>query len=56
MQRPEEGERFFFRSIAVSKASPTEMYLYPEWQQAFGERKTPLLVLEGSQTSLEENE
>jgi hypothetical protein len=55
MQRPEEGERFFFRSIAVSKASPTEMYLYPAWQQAFGERKTPLLVLQGRQISLQEN-
>jgi hypothetical protein len=54
MEQPEQGERFFFRSIDVSSASPDEMYLYPEWQQAFGDRKTPLLVLEERQPSLDE--
>jgi hypothetical protein len=46
MRRPEEGERFFFRSIAVSQASPEELFLAPLWQQAFGTATTPLLVLE----------
>jgi hypothetical protein len=46
MGRLAEGERFFFRSINVATASPTEMYLSPDWQQAFGETTTPLLVLE----------
>jgi hypothetical protein len=46
MKRPEEGEMFFFGSMDVATASPTEMYLHPAWQQAFGEAKTPLLILE----------
>jgi hypothetical protein len=47
MERPEEGVRFFFRSIAdTGKAHPTEMYLSPVWQQAFGTTKTPLLMLD----------
>jgi hypothetical protein len=46
MQRPEEGERFFFRSIDTATASPEEMYLAPVWQQEFGEQKIPLLILE----------
>jgi hypothetical protein len=46
MERVAEGERFFFRSIDLSSASPTAMYLSSDWQQAFGETTTPLLVLE----------
>jgi hypothetical protein len=46
MGRMAEGERFFFRSIDVSSASPSELFLAPSWQQAFGEATTPLLVLE----------
>jgi hypothetical protein len=43
---PQQGVRFFFRSIDTSTASPTEMYLAPVWQQAFSSTPTPLLVLE----------
>lgn len=47
MARPEEGVRFFFRSIAdTGKAHPTKLYLAPVWQQAFGMTKTPLLILD----------
>jgi hypothetical protein len=41
-----EGERFFFSSVAVSEASPTDVFLSPVWEQAFSITKTPLLVLE----------
>jgi hypothetical protein len=45
--RAEEGEQFFFRSIAdTATASPEELFLSPVWEQAFGSNKTPLLVLE----------
>jgi hypothetical protein len=44
--RPEEGDWFFFRSINTAVASPEEMYLAPQWEQAFGTAKTPLLTLE----------
>jgi hypothetical protein len=46
MGRIEEGERFFFRSIDLSSVSPSDLYLSPDWQQAFGTDKTPLLLLE----------
>jgi hypothetical protein len=46
LDRPEEGEMFFFRTIATATASPEEMYLAPVWEQAFGTGKTPLLVLQ----------
>jgi hypothetical protein len=46
MARPEEGERFFFRRIDLSSISPSDLYLSPDWQQAFSTDKTPLLVLE----------
>jgi hypothetical protein len=46
LDRPEEGEMFFFRTIATATASPEEMYLAPVWEQAFGTAKTPLLILE----------
>jgi hypothetical protein len=45
LDRPEEGEMFFFRTIAPT-ASPEDMFLAPVWVQAFGTAKTPLLVLE----------
>lgn len=44
-QQSAEGQRFFFASIKTDTASPTEMYLAPVWQKAFGEAPTPLLVL-----------
>jgi hypothetical protein len=43
-EMPREGQRFFFTSIETAAASPTEMYLSPVWQQAFGEAPIPLLV------------
>jgi hypothetical protein len=46
MQLPEEGERFYFTSIPVATASPTDVFLSPVWERAFGTTKTPLLVLE----------
>jgi hypothetical protein len=55
MGRVAEGERFFFRSSDPATASPEELYLAPMWEQAFNAAKVPLLVLEESQTSLEEN-
>jgi hypothetical protein len=53
MGRVAEGERFFFRYIDLSSASPSDLYLSPVWESAFGKTKTPLIVLEGSLTSLE---
>jgi hypothetical protein len=46
MHRPEEGEWFFFCSLAAATATPEELYLTPVWEQAFGKTKTPLLILE----------
>jgi protein involved in plasmid replication-relaxation len=46
MERPEEGERFFFRSVDMSTAAPEELFLAPVWERAFGTTTTPLLVLE----------
>src|ERR671914_1732901 len=46
MGRVAEGERFFFRSIDLSATSPSALFLSPDWQQAFGETTTPLLVRE----------
>jgi hypothetical protein len=44
--QPEQGERFFFCSLDMSKVSPEAMYLSPLWEQAFTTTTTPLLVLE----------
>jgi hypothetical protein len=46
MHLPEEGERFFFRSVDPAAVSPGELFLAPEWERAFSTTKTPLLVLE----------
>jgi hypothetical protein len=46
IERPEEGEIFFFGSVNPATASPEEMFLAPSWEQAFGTTKTPLLMLE----------
>jgi hypothetical protein len=44
--RAEEGERFFFQTIAdPATATPEELYLSPVWESAFGTAKTPLIVL-----------
>jgi hypothetical protein len=46
MELPEEGERFFFTSIPVASASPTDVFLSPVWERAYGTTTTPLLVVE----------
>jgi Replication-relaxation len=46
MERPEEGEWFFFCSLNPATASPEGLFLTPIWEQAFSTTKTPLLVLE----------
>jgi hypothetical protein len=46
MGRMAEGERFFFRTLDTATVSQEDMYLAPNWEQAFGTVKTPLLVLE----------
>jgi hypothetical protein len=46
MKRPEEGEWFFFCSLDTAKASPEELFLSPVWETAFGNTKTPLIILE----------
>jgi hypothetical protein len=46
MERPDAGDRFFFCWLDTATASPTELFLSPVWEQAFGTAKTPLLVLE----------
>jgi hypothetical protein len=46
LQQSELGERFCFRSIDPATATPADLYLAPEWEQAFGTAKTPLLLLE----------
>jgi hypothetical protein len=45
-QQPDDGGRFFFSSLNVANASPTEMFLSPVWEQAFSDAKVPLLMLE----------
>jgi hypothetical protein len=45
-EQPELGEQFFFANVNPATASPTEMFLSPVWQNAFGDAKTPLLVLD----------
>jgi hypothetical protein len=45
MQRPEEGEWFFFTSLDPASVSPEELFLSPVWESAFGTAKTPLLML-----------
>ena len=46
MERPEEGNWFFFCSLNTAMASPEEMFLSPVWETAFSTAKTPLIVLE----------
>jgi hypothetical protein len=46
LQAEQEGERFFFSSLAISEASPLETFIAPYWYQAFGTTPTPLLLLE----------
>jgi hypothetical protein len=46
MDRPIDGDWFFFCSLNPATASPEELYLFPVWEHAFGTAKTPLLVLE----------
>jgi hypothetical protein len=45
MDRPEEGDWFFFTSVDPASVSPEELFLAPVWEQAFGTAKTPLLLL-----------
>src|SRR5918999_1076752 len=44
IDKPEEGEWFFFSSLDTATTSPEEMYVAPVWECAFGTTKTPLLV------------
>jgi hypothetical protein len=46
IERPEEGEWFFFCSLDTATASPEELFLSPIWEHAFSTAKTPLIVLE----------
>jgi hypothetical protein len=46
INRPEQSERFFFRSGDTASASPEELFLTPFWQQPFSAAKTPLIVRE----------
>jgi hypothetical protein len=46
MERPAEGDWFFFCSLDTASASPEELFLSPVWETAFGTTKTPLLILE----------
>jgi hypothetical protein len=50
IERPEEGEWFFFCCFNTATASPEEIFLSPVWEQAFGTAKTPLLVLQDGTT------
>jgi hypothetical protein len=50
MERPAEGEWFFFCSLDTSSAIPEDMYLSPVWEQAFGNTKTPLIILDAEHT------
>jgi hypothetical protein len=46
MGRPIDGEWFFFCSLDTATASPEELFLSPAWETAFGNTKTPLIILE----------
>jgi hypothetical protein len=46
MGRVADGDWFFFRSMNTTSASPEEMFLTPQWEQAFGINKAPLLVID----------
>jgi hypothetical protein len=48
--KTEQAERFFFTSLPVAAVSPTELFLTPVWEQAFGSAKTPLLLLDAEKT------
>jgi hypothetical protein len=45
LNKPAEGQRFFFSSIIPSQVSPSELFLSPLWQLAFSHTVTPLLLL-----------
>jgi hypothetical protein len=45
VSRVELGEQFFFTSVNPATASPQELFLSPVWEQAFGNAKTPLIIL-----------
>jgi hypothetical protein len=51
IERPEEGEGFFFCSLDTATASPEELFLAPVWENAFSTTKTPLLMLGTSDVS-----
>ena len=46
MGRVADGDWFFFRSMNTTSASPEEIFLTPQWEQAFGINKAPLLVID----------
>jgi hypothetical protein len=46
MNRPIDGDWFFFRGLDTTTASPEELFLSPSWEHAFSTDKTPLIVLD----------
>jgi hypothetical protein len=46
LEKPAEGQRFFFSSIIPGQVSPTELFLSPLWQLAFSNTVTPLLMVD----------
>jgi Replication-relaxation len=46
IERPSDGDWFFFCSLNTATTSPEELFLSPAWEQTFSSAKTPLLVLE----------
>ena len=46
IERPSDGDWFFFCSLNTATARPEELFLSPVWEQAFSSTKTPLLMLE----------
>jgi hypothetical protein len=46
LNKPAEGQRFFFSDVIPSQVSPTALFLSPVWQLAFSSTKSPLLMFE----------
>ena len=45
LNKPGEGQRFFFSSVIPGQVSPAALFLSPLWQLAFSTTQTPLLLL-----------
>jgi hypothetical protein len=46
LNKPAEGQRFFFSSVIPGQVTPTELFLSPVWMLAFSNTLTPLLMLD----------